>query len=330
MAENSKIEWTHHTFNPWTGCAKVSPGCTNCYAEAMMDKRWGKAKWGPNGTRIVASESYWRQPLKWDRDAKAANERRRVFCASLADVFEGRGDLENPRLRLFDLIRQTPDLDWLLLTKRPENIFPAIERAMYPKPAATDGPDDLYDWLHDWSHGRPPGNVWLGTSVEDQRYADKRIPHLLKTPAAVRFLSCEPLLGPVNFMRVVIGKKLSQPPPDDWRPESFRPATKLDWIIVGGESGPGARPMDVTWSRFLVKQCKAAGVACFVKQLGSNPHQPVNIDGELSSWPLGSEDKTRPDAGNFWPKFRDRKGGDPTEWPEDLRVREFPAGAVLE
>jgi protein gp37 len=125
MAENSNIEWTHHTFNPWIGCTKVSDGCKNCYAENLMDKRYGRVKWGPQGTRVRTSEANWKKPLKWNREAEAKGERHRVFCASLADVFEDKPDqpeMEQWRLELLELIIKTPYLDWLLLTKRPENV----------------------------------------------------------------------------------------------------------------------------------------------------------------------------------------------------------------
>jgi protein gp37 len=250
MAANSKIEWTMHTFNPWRGCTKVSPGCANCYAEALSHRNPKVlGVWGDNGTRVVAAESAWREPLKWDRAAAAAGERHRVFCASLADVFEDRPELVKPRRRLWQLICATPHLDWLLLTKRPEN----INRMLGPRGLnfyAVEGPVPC-----------PQPNVWFGVSVEDQARADERIPLLLQTPAAVRFLSCEPLLGPVEFSDVTkrsdavaqLGKKA---------------LGGIDWVIVGGESGHGARPMHPAWARSLRDQCQAAGVAFFFKQWG--------------------------------------------------------------
>lgn len=196
MAE-TKIEWTSYrrpdgsmvpgyTFNPWRGCTKVSAGCANCYAETMSKRNPEVLGiWGDNGTRAVATESYWRQPLKWNREAEKAGKRRRVFCASLADVFERRSELEQPRGGLFRLIAETPYLDWLLLTKRPENVN-------YLSPWGSEA----WPW---------PSNIWLGTSVENQEQADKRIPELLKVPARVRFLSCEPLLGPVDLTKWIGG-----------------------------------------------------------------------------------------------------------------------------
>ena len=174
MAENSKIEWTDHTFNPWIGCQKVSPGCDRCYAEAMMDHRYGRVQWGPHGERVRTSAANWRKPRQW---AKAANGvRPRVFCASLADVFDNRAPA-GARDDLFDLIRCTPQLDWLLLTKRPENIAKML-------PA---------DWGSGWS------NVWLGTTCEDQAHFDRRWPILGAVPAVVHFVSYEPALGPLRI-----------------------------------------------------------------------------------------------------------------------------------
>ncbi len=254
MAE-TKIEWTAtrlpdgtmlpgYTFNPWIGCAKVSAGCKNCYAETLMDERYKKAKWGVNGTRNVTSDTYWKQPLAWNRQAAASGIRRKVFCASLADVFENRDDLVAPRARLFDLIRQTPHLDWLLLTKRPEHVRFAIGE-VEDLAVASWAADDLARWCADWLAGSPPPNVWMGTSVEDQKAADERIPHLLDVPAVVRFLSCEPLLGPVDLPGLFYyGTEAS----GGVVPLREKGHPQLDWVIVGGESGHDARPMYPEWA----------------------------------------------------------------------------------
>jgi protein gp37 len=311
----TKIEWTHrngaegYTFNPWRGCSKVDPGCANCYAETMSKRNpetlgtWGTKAQG--ATRVMASDAMWRRPLKWNAEAKEAGQRRIVFCASLADVFEdwpgvlrypskklvmiccrctsfipwGEGcncmteedrrrypivleyreaTLFDARYRLWWLVENTPDLDWLLLTKRPENI-----RSMLPVVG-------------------PPKNIWLGCSVSDQETANAAIPHLLKCRqlSPVLFISAEPLLGPLDLM--------------PWLHD-------LDWVIVGGESGPKARLCDPHWVYSIIRQCRSPGRPVFTKQMGSNV--------------LGM----RPGA-----KFRDGKGGDPDEWPECFRVREWP------
>lgn len=243
MGKDSKIGWTHNTFNPWWGCQKVSPGCANCYAEGLS-KRAGFSIWGDeqSTTRRFFGEKHWLEPLKWNDKAVEAGERHRVFCASMADVGEDRADLVEPRRRLSMLIEQTPSLDWLLLTKRPENMVRLFER-----------------WWHPNSHW--PDNVWVGTSVENQEQADKRVPHLLKIPAAVRFLSCEPLLGPVNL-------GLMGTLPASEHPGYQMLYEKLDWIIVGGESGRHARPMDIKWAEDLHKEASSCEVKFFMKQLG--------------------------------------------------------------
>lgn len=165
--KNSNIEWTTHTFNPWIGCTKVSDGCKNCYAEAL-DRRWGHKRWGPTAARVRTSEANWKKPLQWNAEAAKAKRRDRVFCASLADVFDDHESVDpHWRADLFNLIDSTPHLDWLLLTKRPEN----IQRFM----------PNLAESEHMW----PRANVWLGTTVENQEQSEKRIPHLLKAPAAV-------------------------------------------------------------------------------------------------------------------------------------------------
>ena len=317
MAENTQIEWCDHTFNPWRGCHKVSPGCDNCYAETLAGRNPAAlGEWGKDANRVIGAEAYWRKPEKWERAAAAFEaehgRRQRVFCASLGDVFENRPDLAAPRLRLLDLIRRTPSLDWLLLTKRPKNVLPLLRQAYEEANAecndsAEDESDaehvahylDLSRWLDEWISGDyPPENVWLGTSVEDQERADQRVPALLKVPAAVRFLSCEPLLGPVNLvlrgsripswdedwkLDALTGKEWASPR-DDSPPRSD--AARVHWVIVGGESGPGARPMHPDWARSLRDQCTAAEVPFLFKQWGawadltddpSVPHRAAEI-----------------------------------------------------
>jgi protein gp37 len=177
MGEKTEIAWCDSTFNPWIGCQKVSPGCDHCYAEALMDKRYGKVQWGPHGERKRTSAANWKLPLRWAKAAHATGKRPRVFCASLADVFDNQID-PSWRIDLFDLIGETEELDWLLLTKRPENIA-----KMLPT-----------NWGDGWS------NVWLGTTCEDQANFDRRWPKLRDVPAAVHFISYEPAIGPL-FVR---------------------------------------------------------------------------------------------------------------------------------
>lgn len=252
MGADSSIEWTDHTFNPWWGCQKVSEGCTNCYALTFA-KRYGHDVWGPAKTteRRLFGDKHWSEPLKWNREAEKTGQRKRVFCASMADVFEDHPQVVDARARLFDLISDTPNLDWLLLTKRPENVKPMLI-------AAGRGFQPLPPW------------VWIGTSVENQEQADKRIPHLLSIPAHVRFLSCEPLLGAVDLSRwlqqpIVDLEMRGGAPAFRNTPEVYKP---IHWVIVGGESGHGARPMHPAWARSLRDQCQSAGVAFHFKQFG--------------------------------------------------------------
>lgn len=225
MAAKTRIEWTHHTFNPWHGCTKISPGCANCYAETRDGRHLYEPvdHWGPGAPRMRLSAEYWMQPYKWNRAAQKAKERRRVFCASMADIFEVEAPQQEQR-RLWPLIEGTPDLDWQLLTKRPERILEVI-----PAP---------------WRES-PPANVWYGTSIENADYV-WRVRALREVPAAVRFLSVEPLLGPIPNL----------------------PLDGIGWVIVGGESGSGARPMQPAWARQIRDQCAAAQVPFFFKQWG--------------------------------------------------------------
>lgn len=246
MAENTKIEWATHTFNPWEGCQKVGPGCDHCYAEAR-NVRFGGGNWGPGAPRRRTSEANWRLPLKWNREAEASGTRPRVFCASLADVFDNAVD-PAWRVDLFHLISQTPNLDWLLLTKRPGNIA-----AMMPSYSHTD---------------RMWPNVWLGCTVVNQAEADRDIPKLLAAPAKVRFLSIEPMLGPIDLRGPVTGTA-GVDALTGWVGGLYGEyGPKIGWVICGGESGPHARPMHPDWARLLRDQCKAAGVPFLFKQWG--------------------------------------------------------------
>lgn len=253
MSENTKIEWCDHTFNPWIGCTKVGPGCDNCYAEADFDKRRRVVSWGVGNPRKRTAASTWNKPLSWNRNHEKFfakhGRRQRVFCSSLADVFDNEVD-PKWRRELFDLIELTPNLDWLLLTKRIGNVV-----RMLPS--------------HDWA-ARP--NVWLGATIVNQEEADRDIPKLLATPARVRFLSMEPLLGPVD-LGLCDCDHGSRPGPAGVGGVTCGKCggaggRLVDWVIVGGESGPGARPMHPDWARSLRDQCQAAGVPFLFKQWG--------------------------------------------------------------
>lgn len=246
MSETTGIGWTDHTFNIAWGCQRVSPGCEHCYAETLA-KRYGLKVWGPKSTtgRRTFGEKYWANPLKWNAKAEKAGERRRVFCSSMADVFEDHPTIDAERERLWPLIRATPWLDWQLLTKRPERIA-----ANLPSDWGANG----YD------------NVWMGTSVETMRYI-QRVEILVTIPAAIRFVSAEPLLGPLDFLYL--------------RPGPYCLIEEINWLIVGGESGPGCRPMNLEWARTLRDQCREGDVAFLLKQLGGFPNSRAHADAVL-------------------------------------------------
>jgi protein gp37 len=326
MAENTKIEWAHHTFNPWRGCSKVSAGCDNCYAATFSKRNPGSlGVWGDHGTRIVASPSQYKQVFKWNQAAQDAGEQHRVFCASLADIFEDwqgpmlRADgteattshitttyrstrpatMNDIRLSVFDLIDATPNLDWLLVTKRPENI-PKMWPAYYPGGYIPEAGD--------MNQPGPRRNVWLLTSVENQEQADKRIPELLKCRdlAPVLGLSCEPLLGPVDLLlsgecsawacpscgsrNVLDGIATTEG--HEWACRDCHQSelgeadwkSLIDWVIVGGESGNDSRPMHPDWARSLRDQCHAADVPFFFKQWGEwSPLTAIVAEGHTTA-----------------------------------------------
>lgn len=320
MSENSKIQWTDHTFNPWIGCRKVAPECAHCYAETLDRNRYSKtldggskespvSHWG-GGPRHRTSASNWKQPLKWNRGADSARRkcgacglefescwnreratipcptcgadaiipRPRVFCASLSDWLDDENVPIEWLADLLSLIYQTPNLDWLLLTKRPQNWRGRLEEVRdWCIKAPGESDFDLHLFVHNWIARcdiEPPANVWIGVSAgADQRAA-------LDIPARIHFLSCEPMLRPMDTTH----------------------AAWFDWIIFGGESGSGARRCSTDWIRDGVKACRTSGSAAFVKQMGANCFDPT---GE----PL---------------RLKDSHGGNMDEWPEDLRVREFP------
>jgi protein gp37 len=293
VAENSGIEWTHHTHNEWLGCTKVSAGCKHCYAEALM-KRYGRFPEGyiAGTPRMLTAEANRRKPFQWDRAAAAVGERHRVFAQSLSDVF----DEEVPdawRVELFARIFLTPNLDWLVLTKRAAKMYewithpstPGLVQAaafeLDPKAAKLRAlrdkadwqmPDGLRDSIAEWFLGHvmmwPLRNAWLGVTAEDQASAEERIPYLVRTPAVVRWLSVEPLIGGLRLDRINIeGRVCSVLGPTPFFDRPYVPHA-IDWVIVGGESGSTLRAMHPDWARSLRDQCVSAGVAFFFKQWG--------------------------------------------------------------
>lgn len=302
MAENSKIEWTDHTFNPWEGCTKVSPGCANCYAETRNARFGGGTapNWGKDAPRRRTSAANWKLPEKWDREAVAIRDgfvnatgldapviRPRVFCASLADWLDPEVPIQW-LADLLELIRSTPNLDWLLLTKRPELWHERVE-AVVTECVMRQFNQPLHNFLWHWTHRRiAPKNVWIGTTVENQAMADKRIPALLRIPTKVRFLSCEPLLGEVDLSAISTGEGhgLNEAEPIITI-NPLQRASALDphihWVICGGESGPKARPMHPDWARSLRDQCAQAGVPFLFKQWGEWAPAEVYPGGDLGA-----------------------------------------------
>lgn len=320
MAENTAISWCDHTVNFWIGCSKVSPACMNCYAEGQAT-RFFPGHWGSDAPRHLRVDAARLEAMRYERRAVKDGRRFRVFCASMSDFFEDRRDLDGARLEALDTIRQTPHLDWLVLTKRPDKIRDLLRNAMAD--AMDAGREELATWIDAWDFNRPPpANVWLGTTVEDQERADLRIPALLQVPAAVRFLSCEPLLGPVDLSRA---SGPFQPFRSIWwdtKTSGGRPPQGhgIDWVICGGESGPKARPMHPDWARGLRDQCASAGVPFLMKQWG----EWAPAMGDLWWHPL--------DGG---PQFRTRAGGRDTHAFGDgcygaVRIGKKAAGRLLD
>ena len=292
MAGDTSIEWTDKVWNPTRGCSRISPGCVNCYAERMAARFSGPGLWaegfakrtpaGPRWTGKVEAltgfDDTFDAPLRWQKPS-------RIFVNSTSDLFHEALSDEEIAL-VFAVMAQAPQHQFQVLTKRAERMH-----ALLTATSRTGGSEDFRCLVADTltlSHENalewPLPIVWLGVSVENQKYGDRRIPLLAGTPAAIRFLSCEPLLGPLDLSRYL---KL------------------VDWVIVGGESGPGARPFDVAWGRVLVEQCRHADVRCFVKQLGAHP--------------MRGRGRNRAEL-----NLESAKGGDPAEWPRGLDVRQFP------
>jgi len=274
MGKETAIEWCDHTFNAWWGCTRVSPACTHCYAEAWAKRTGHPDLWGVNAGRRTFGEKHWLEPLKWDLKAMGFGEPRpRVFCNSMADVFDNHEGVRAARNRLWNLIAATQSLDWLILTKRIGNA-----RSMLPD---------------NWGDGYP--NVWLGISVCNQDEADRDIPKLLEVPATVRFLSCEPLLGRIDLFafqkgmctscagsgevnRLPTQNEIDERLCEEWPHESCQECRGtgqwpenpgLSWVIAGGESGAGARSMDIFWTGNLLSECRAQQIPFFMKQLSA-------------------------------------------------------------
>ena len=350
MGVKTKISWADSSFNPWIGCTKVSAGCKNCYAETLDINRFSKTMdgatkenpvghWGKDAPRHLTHT--WGDPVKWNalpfwecarcglRGAASAPHgkcvagcggtikpaRRRVFCASLADWLDDEVPIKW-LARLLKLIHDTPHLDWLLLTKRPENWRARVAASM--RHLDREQPEDarpyvtgnvcamLDDWLNDKT---PPQNVWLGTSVESQDWADDRIPLLLDIPAKVRFLSCEPLLGSVCFRprcETVEDKIYALETGDATRPVMLN---GIHWVVCGGESGKHARPMHPDWARSLRDECNAAGAAFHFKQWGEwlpdNQNAEVNhpLSPPSSAIRVGKSKAGRLLDGREWNEF---------------------------
>lgn len=312
MGDVTGIAWTDHTANFWWGCQKVSSGCEHCYAETLAVTRRKLDVWGPpKTTDRKRMKGVWTDVVKWNDAAKRDGVRRRMFVSSMADIFEDHPQVAPWRTEALALLASCTSLDVQLLTKRPQNIREMVSPS----------------WLKSW-----PDHVWIGCTVEDQKRASERIPHLLKVPARVRFLSCEPLLESVSLTRLGLepdhheksalvarngrwGTCVCCPRDDEGSayPERCEFTARYDhnitgwlsWVIVGGESGPGARRFDIAWARSIVEQCDAARVPVFVKQMGDN----CTMGGNMEC------DRVR---------LRAHHGADPSEWPRHLQRQEFP------
>ena len=348
MSENTKIEWATHSWSLWRGCTKVSPGCANCYAEKLsLRNPKVLGEWGRGRPRAHAKDH--RLPMKWNKNPWICPDCGKAFPVGAMQFDDDcncthrshRGATKFHRATVFpslcdwlddevpvawlaewlELIHATPNLRWLMLTKRPENWRQRLELVIQHldetdiEASKTGG---LYVFVQNWlgnmggSPGFRPPNIWPGTSVEDQPRADQRIPALLSIPAEGRFLSVEPLLGQVELP--LSGNTTGFPKHIRRDGSGVGMPQRINWVIIGGESGHGARPCNVDWIRSLVRQCKDASVPCFVKQLGARPVE------EILDQRGGHLGHRRPEG------ITHPKGGDPEEWPSDLRVREFPEG----
>ena len=269
MAKDSNIEWCDHTFNPWIGCTKVSPGCAHCYAETLDKRfRWTNSGWGAGKPRERMSESTWKQPLAWNRKAEKEGVRYRVFCGSCCDWLDDEVPIQW-LADLLDLIRLTPNLDWLLLTKRPANFHDRLEGVFSCKINVA-----MEEMMIAWIElAVPPRNVWLGTSAEDQFRLVARRNALFHIPARVKFLSCEPLLERISLL--------------PWLRNNSEKNGNLDWVIVGGESGDGARAFNPDWALSIRDECEELEIAFFMKQIGGvrKPFPEIPADLQIKEFP---------------------------------------------
>lgn len=334
MGEKTLISWCDATWNPWLGCDKVSPGCKNCYIVNTPPLRIRGMKHGDD--RVQQSEAVWRMPFKLNRKPWVCSKcgeignfvgfprignpvhlgcggsvrRQRIFTLSLGDWLDPKIPVEW-LARMLDTMRLCPDVDFLTVTKRLEFWSQRLLEVATGGNVMNDRERDLMLWAINWVQGNYPKNVWVIGSAENQEMADKRIPELLRIPAVVHGLSCEPLLGPIDLTSDAIEAEMRDTLPD----------AMIDWVITGGESGKGARPCNVEWIRSIKDQCAAANVPCFVKQLGKrviwrdNPTEIIGgkLDGlVVPNYELRS--------------LKHKKGGDINEWPADLRVQQWPKG----
>ena len=340
MSDTSNIEWTDATWNPTTGCTKISPGCAHCYIETTPPFRMEGRKFVKGHIPLRLHADRLDKPLHWRKP-------RRVFVNSLSDLFHE--DVPDEFIdRVFATMSLTPQHTYQVLTKRPERMHKymtgwpngmsrgnhiALRRNKDGTALATIPPTHSPTGSFEDGTGPlvklPLPNVWLGVSAEDQQRADDRIPWLLKTPAAVRFVSAEPLLGPIDLSRSWVSKPCEYCGNLDGEAGrcfcGMQTPSEIHWVIVGGESGHGSRPCDLAWVRSIVEQCKEANVACFVKQFGAHV-EATNIIDPIDQFPNDRIPKFSQGRGEHTARIhlKHKKGADTAEWPDDLRVREFP------
>jgi protein gp37 len=352
MSKETKIEWADSTLNFWSGCTKVSAGCAHCYAESFSNRKLGNiGGWGKGAARkrhqsafnlaLQLNQKPWvcekcgaghankpndkcgnhYTPTDYHEQIMCRGQefhRRRVFSLSLGDWLDPEVPIEW-LAEMLDTIRRCDQLQWLLVTKRPELWSTRLREVLDLGWKKNTVHSALHIWVADWQARLVPRkNVMVLTSVENQQAADERIPALLKIPAAQRGLSCEPLLGPVDLASGT-GQAIF------WRNVND-PDRRIDWVIAGGESGPGARACNVDWLFDIKDQCAEAGVPCFIKQFGAKPvYTAAGVNSAIKRhWNDPSWFISWNSDHNAAPKITDKKGGDITEWPLELRVREFP------